>query len=153
MNIEQFGLYCVKDDYFDKFKTFNDFKDNKRENRPHYCTFIDKDNIIWLIPLSSQTETYKKKIEKDEQTYKECLFYHIGKVNGTERVFLIGKMFPTTEVFIKKPFIFSNKPYVIENEELTKKLNKKSKKFLSLVKNGKLSPDIDIMSIKAALLK
>ncbi len=152
MEITQFGLYCIDDTYFEEYKKNNDFKDNKRENRPNYCTFIDSEKIIWLIPMSSQVETYTKKIEKDKQHHKECIFYHIGKVNGTDRVFLIGKMFPVTVKYIKRPYTYQDIPYVIENKDLIKQLNKRSKKYLALVKNQKIVPDIDIMKIKRRLL-
>ena len=64
MGIIEYGLYNIKDKYFSDFKN-NFFVDNKCENRPHYCTFTDKKGTIWFIPLSTQTEPYQKKIEKD----------------------------------------------------------------------------------------
>lgn len=151
MEIVDYGLYNIKDEYFTDFK--NDYwMDNKKENRPNYCVFKDKDGIIWFIPLSTQTEAYQKKIEKDESKHRSCIFYHIGTVNGKERVFLIGNMFPVTEKYIKKPYTVNNCAYVVGNKELIKQLHKKTNKYLTLVKTGKLKPNVDILKVKKQLL-
>ena len=89
----------VKDEYFERFKS-NYFTDNKSENRPYYLSFKDKDNIIWLIPLSSQTANYQSKINHDIGKRGECLFYYIDKIHGEDRAFLIGNMFPVTQEYV-----------------------------------------------------
>ncbi|MEG2039240.1 MAG: hypothetical protein RRZ73_05890 [Oscillospiraceae bacterium] len=151
MQIVQYGLYNVQDEYFETFKS--DFlPDNKQENRPYYVTYIDNDNIIWLIPLSSQVESYKIKIEKNMKKHGKCLFYHIGIVAGKERVFLIGNMFPVTDKYIKKEYTLIGKHYVVGNKSLIKELHSKATKYLRLVADGKLKPNVDILSIKQALL-
>ena len=150
MNIVKNGLYSVSDKYFEDFRS-EYFCDNKSENRPYYVSFIDNDNITWLIPLSTQTENYKRKIQRDEVKHRICLFYYIGEIMGKERAFLIGNMFPVTENYIKKPYTFSNIHYVIRNEELLKELNKRATRYLLLVKQGKLQPKIDIMAIHKIL--
>lgn len=150
MNFFENGLYSVYDKYFEDFK--NEWLcDNKQENRPYYLSFTDKDNIIWLIPLSSQVENYKAKIRNDEEKHKICIFYHIGKIMGKENVFLIGNMFPITEKYIKKPYTFKNVHYIIKNENLIKELHKRANKYILLVEQGKLHPRTDIMSIKNKL--
>lgn len=99
MNIVDYGLYKVKDEYFNRFKN-EKFTDNKAEKRPHYLSFKDKDNIIWLIPMSSQVDNYQLKINKDTAKYGECLFYYIAEIHKINRVFLIGNMFPVTPEYI-----------------------------------------------------
>lgn len=111
------GLYSVSDTYFKEFES-RSFCDNKNENRPYFLPFKDENGILWLIPLSSQVENYRDKIKRDEQKYKECLFYHIGSVMGKDRAFLIGNMFPVTEEYIKKPYTFSGRHHIIANEQL-----------------------------------
>ena len=150
MDIIEYGLYNIKDKYFSDFKN-NFFVDNKCENRPHYCTFTDKKGTIWFIPLSTQTEPYKKKIEKDEKKHGDCLFYHIGTISGIERVFLIGNMFPVTKEYIKKPYTINNIHYIVCNKNLIRQIHKKASKYLLLVEQGKLSPNVDILSIKEYL--
>lgn len=114
-------------------------------------SFTDKDNITWLIPLSSQVDNYKEKIKRDEEKHRFCLFYHIGRIMGIERAFLIGNMFPITSQYIKKPYTFSGVHYVIENENLIKELRKRAKRYILLVEQGKLRPNVDIMSIRDKL--
>lgn len=63
MEIKPFGLYSLKDDYFDRFKD-SFLVQNKSENRPYYCSFKDCNGLIWFIPLSSQVDTYRIKINK-----------------------------------------------------------------------------------------
>lgn len=150
MNIIENGLYTVCDKYFEDFKS-EWFCSNKSENRPYFVSFVDKNNIIWLIPLSSQIANYKKKIEEDERKHKICLFYHIGKIMGEERVFLIGNMFPVTDEYIKKPYTFSGIHYVIKNGYLVKELKKRARKYLVLAEQGKLNPNVDILSIRKKL--
>lgn len=152
MEIIEYGLYNIYDKYFSDFK--NDFLvDNKCENRPNYYTFKDKDNIIWFIPLSTQTQSYKAKINKDIEKHGNCLFYHIGIIAGIERVFLIGNMFPVTAKYIKKEYTINNKHYIVENKDLIKQINKKATKYLLLVQQKKLQPKVDILKIKNVLLK
>ena len=146
MNITENGLYSVHDKYFEDFKS-KWFCDNKSENRPYYVSFIDNDNITWLIPLSSQVDNYKKKISEYEKNNKTCILYHIGKIMGKEKAFLIGNMFPVSEEYIKKPYTFSGIHYVIKDTKLIKELNKKAKRYILLVEQNKLHPKVDIMSI------
>lgn len=152
MQIIEHGLYNIKDKYFEDFKC--DFMtDNKHENRPFYYCFSDAEGNLWFIPLSSQTEHYQLKIDKDTKRYGDCLFYHIGKINGIDRVFLIGNMIPIIEKYIKKPYTISDMHYVVANKKLIKAVQKKAKKYLALIKYGNLTPNIDIMKIKHELHK
>jgi hypothetical protein len=153
MSIIQYGLYNALDEYFETFSDKN-LCDNKMENRPYYCAIVDKDDIIWLIPLSTQIESYTKKIQRDEEKYGRgnCLFYHKGNIYKSERVFLIGNMFPVTETYIKKPHTFEGNHYIIGDQNLIRELHTKSQKYLRLVMNGKLRPNVDIMRIKALLI-
>lgn len=154
MVVIQYGLYNILDKYFEDFK--NDFfEDNKTENRPHYLSFKDKDDIIWFVPISSQVEKYKKKIERDEEKYgkDKCIFYYICKIAGSESVFLIGNMFPVTEKYIKKPYTLSNVHYIVKNKFDINNINKRINKYLILVEMGKIKSKIDIMKIKDNLLK
>lgn len=151
MGIIKNGLYCVSESYFDDFKC-EWFCDNKGENRPYYITFIDKDNISWLIPLSTRVDKYKAKILADEEKYGMCLFYYIGKIMGKENAFLIGDMFPVTDKYIKKPYTFSGVHYVVQNKITLKEIQKRSARYLTLVKQKKLIPKVDIMGIKEKLL-
>lgn len=152
MTIIQYGLYNVKDNYFIDFKSAY-LPDNKQENRPYYCAIVDKDGIIWLIPLSTKVTEYKQKIEVETAKRGSCLFYYIGKIKGEDSVFQIGNAFPISEKYIKKPYTIAGVQYIVANEQLKKELHKRFSKFIALVKQGKLTPNVDIMAIKRHLLE
>lgn len=151
MDFIEHGLYNIKDSYFENFPS-KYFSDNKKEKRPHYYAFKDSDGILWCIPLSSQTSAYELKIKQYLENHKICIFYHIGKINGVDRVFLIGNMFPVTEEYIKKPFTISKVHYVVKNKLLIKEIQKRAKKYITLVKYKKLKPNVNIMQIKEILM-
>ena len=152
MEIVKFGLYNIYDSYFETYKDPH-FSYNKNENRPHYCGVKDSSDIIWMIPLSSKVEKYRKVIQREEKKYGNngCIYYHILEIAGVERALLIGNMFPVKEHHIKKAFTINNVPYVLKNTYHTKSIDKKVKKYLSLVVRGKIKPHIDIMKIKRSL--
>ncbi len=152
MNIVNYGLYTVKDEYFNTYKS-KYFSDNKSENRPYYLSFTDRDGIIWLIPVSTQIISYGKKIADDVNRHGMCIFYHVGKIYGADRVFQIGNMFPITANYLKKEYTYSGIHYIIGDKNLIKEISKRAKKFLALVQHGKLKPNVDIMAIKKDLLK
>ena len=148
--IVQFGLYSIRDQFFIDFKNPY-FSDNKAENRPYFCAFQDKTGVWWMIPLSTQVATYQKKITKDEQAHGMCLYYHIGKIAGQDRVFLIGNMFPVSKKYIKKEYTMAGTHYVIQNQLLLKEVQKRAKKYLVLIERQKMKPSIDVLEIRKKL--
>ena len=154
MELKENGLYILKDIYFSDFRS-KYLPQNKHECRPYFYAIKERDDLFWMIPLSSQVNNYKSKIEKYEShsKNKECIFYHIGKIMGKKSVFLIGNTIPVSPKYIKHAYTICNIPYVINTQNLLKAIKKKHKKYLSLVKQGKLHPKVDIMSIRDKLLK
>lgn len=150
MNIINCGLYKLKDSYFEKFSS-KFLIQNKSEKRPFYCAIRAAEDVIWFIPLSTQVESYKLKIEKDEKKHGNCLFYHIGKIAGQNRVFLIGNMIPVKAVHVKSEFTINGVPYVVKDRSLVKAVTTKAKRYLSLVKAKKLRPNLDILKIQSKL--
>ena len=54
------GFYIIKDQFFEDMSDPY-LKGNKSERRPHYYCFKDtKENIYWMIPLSSKIDKYRK---------------------------------------------------------------------------------------------
>lgn len=150
MNIIDYGLYKLRDSYFEKFSS-KFLIQNKSEKRPFYCAIRDANGTIWFIPLSTQVESYKLKIERDREKYGNCLYYHIGKIAGRERVFLIGNMIPVKAVHVKSEFTINGIPYVVKDRSLIKAITVKAKRYLSLVKAKKLRPNLDIIKIQSKL--
>ena len=154
MNLVPYGFYKVKDQYFTDFPSPDDrYMHNKSENRPYYLAVQDAKGIIWLLPLSTQVDKYKRKIEEDEKRYGECLKYYIMSYMGGERAVLIGNMIPVVRKYIKSPFTINSEHYVVKNEKTIKAIQKRVKKYLALVRRGKLKPYVDIMATEAKLLE
>lgn len=126
--------------------------DNKLETRPHYFA-IRIDSVLWMIPMSTQVEKYQKKIAESEKNGKKCLFYHIGWIAGRKSVFLIGDMIPVTDAYISRPYTISEIPYVVRDKSLNRPLVSKAKRYLLLVRQGRIKPHVDILSIEKDLLK
>lgn len=153
MQLVVHGLYTVKDRYFTEFgKGY--WVDNKQEGRPYYYLFRDADGIDWVIPISSQVENYKRKIEREEQKRGKgnCVYYHIGIIASKERAFLIGDMFPVDMQYIKAPYMISARHYVSQNKMLNAALHRKATKYIKLVETGVMQSRNDIMGIKRELM-
>lgn len=153
--IKSYGLYIVDDTFFSKYDRDHKLMLNKNECRPHYCGIISESGIIWLVPLSTQIDKYQRSISNSEAKHGKgkCIFYHIGRIKGEERVFLIGDAFPCTEEYIKKPFTIAGVPYVIQNQKDIAAVQQKLSRFIALVRNGRLHPNANIMNIEKSLLK
>lgn len=148
------GLYTVKDEYFAEFKREH-WVDNKNEKRPYYYLLRDSEGIDWVIPMSTQIDNYKKKIQREEEKRGKgkCIYYHTGVVASVERVFLIGDMFPISEEYISAPFTIKGRHYVSGNKKLNAELHSKAMRYLKLVEQGVMKSRNDILGIKNVLLK
>lgn len=68
---------------------------------------------------------------------KLCDTLHIAKLdNNKESVFLIQDMFPITSQYIEREYTIAGNHLKITSEHLEKKIDKKSRKVLSLIKKG-----------------
>ena len=138
-------FYIIKDSYFE---TFNDpyLKGNKEGNRTHYYGIEDKEGIYWMIPLSSKVEKYESIIQRKVTEYKSCDVLHIDVVAGKMSVFVIQDMFPITEEYIERYYTINNEPLKLVKEKQIKRIEKKAKKVLVLIKQGrkllKTSPNV-----------
>ena len=135
-------LYFIKDSYYEEFQHKN-ILPNKIPNengelheRPCYYTFKEKD-IIWMIPVSSRVEKYKKIYEKKTKNGKDCDTLAFGYVKGNENAFLIQNMIPVTEEYINNIYTNKTDGKPIElNKKIKKELNAKVRKVLRLTRNN-----------------
>ena len=151
MQIKENGLCIIADRYFSDFPSIRHMSNN-HENRPYYLVIRGQGNIFWMVPLSSNVEKYRKKIESDEEKYGNCLYYYIARVKDTDSVFLVGNTIPVTEEYIKKPFTINGVPFVIEDKQDVKTITSKLRRYLAMVRNGKMKPAVDILGIEKKLL-
>lgn len=147
------GLYSISDRYFQDFQKPY-WMDNKNERRPYYYLLKDNDGIEWVVPMSSKVENYTLKIEKEEKKRGKgnCIYYHIGRIAGIDRVFLIGDMFPVNKSYIKAPYTICRMHYVVKDKSLNRVIYSKAMRFLNLVESGVIKSRNDILGIKRELL-
>lgn len=131
------GFYIIKDKFF---KDMNDpyLKGNKEANRPHYYYLKeDETGLIWMIPLSSRIDKYKKLMNKKIEKGRPCDIIHIIKLdNGKESAFLIQDMFPTTEKYIEREYTINNNHLMVTSEHSAIEIEKKAKKVMNMLKKG-----------------
>lgn len=135
-------LYFIKDSYYEEFQHKNILpnkipdENGELHERPCYYTFKEKD-IIWMIPVSSRVEKYKKIYEKKTQNGKDCDTLAFGYVKGNENAFLIQNMIPVTEDYINNIYTNKTDGKPIElNKKIKKELNAKVRKVLRLTRNN-----------------
>ena len=149
-----YGFYKVQDRYFQDFPSPEDrYMHNKSENRPYYLSLQDQNGIIWLLPMSSQVEKYKRKIEADERRYGTCTTCYILPFMGGERAVLIGNMIPVIQEYIAGEYTIANRHYIVKNQDAIKAIRKRTNKYLTLVRQGRLRPYVDILATERKLLQ
>ena len=151
MKVSTCGLCIISDNYFVDFPSVRHMS-NKHESRPYYLAVKQENGIIWVVPLSSQVDKYKAKVAEDERKHGDSLFYYITRLKGRDNAFLIGNAIPVTEEYIKKPFTVQGIPFVIRDKNDIKKITSKLSRYLTMVRNGKLKPAVDILSIERQLI-
>lgn len=154
MIFKEHGLYIVSEKYFKDFPSKH-WMENKSGNRPHYYSLKDPSGVFWLIPLSSQVENYKLKILKEENKrgVGNCIFYHIGEIAGTERVFIISDLFPVIPEYIIRPYRIKNVDYCVKNDRINRVVRSKSIRYIRLLEQNKLTDRNNILSIREQIIK
>lgn len=151
MEFKLHDLVIIQDSYFYDYRS-QYHMDNKSERRPYYLAIKSENDIVWVIPLSSQVEKYALKIREDIQKKGECLFYYIARVLGKESVFLIGNVIPVHKKYVKRPFTVNGIPYSVENKRDIREIQRRVGKYIALVRQKKLHPHVNILKIEQLLL-
>ena len=149
--IKECGLYIIKDDYFTDFPSVCHM-DNKHEKRPYYFAVKGENGIFWMVPISHMVEKYRDKMQRDETNHKKSVFCYISKLKGEDRAFLTGNVIPVSEAYIKRSFTVAGNPFVIEDQADIREISTRVKRYLTLVRLGKLTPAIDILHIEQRLI-
>lgn len=138
----------ISDSFYEKYDEKGFLMKNKEgiHNRPCFYAFADKKNsqIIWCVPISSQTEKFEKIVQKKIQKQQlkgiknpKCNTIRFGFVMGKPKAFLIQNMFPVAETYITDIYIDRNthKPVSIK-PELEKDIIKNAREVQKLVFRG-----------------
>ena len=101
-------MYFIKNDFFSKIGDKNLMLNHgKKSNRPLYLCIKNK-NIIWLIPLSSKIDKYKRIINYRKKLYGKCDSIIIEKILGKKSAILIQNAFPCKKEYIDHCYLTSN---------------------------------------------
>ena len=144
------GFYIIKDQFFEDMSDPY-LKGNKSERRPHYYCFKDtKENIYWMIPLSSKIEKYRKIVSRKEAAGKPCDIIHIVKLDDHREIaFLIQDMFPIKEKYIERDYTIAGNHLMLTSEHVVRTIESKARKVMGMLKRGiKFTPtQPDIMAM------
>lgn len=147
------GLYKIKEEYYEDFP--HEKHIHNKDGRPFYYAIKDGSGIYWLIPLSSQIDTYRHKIQTVESKRGQgnCMAYHIGIIAGQERVFRICNMIPVTSEYIAGGFVIHGSHYVAKDKKLIREISQKSRNFIKQLELGKMTSQVDALKIRDKLIE
>lgn len=152
--IQDSGIYIIRDAFFEKYGN-NRYMKNKQESRPHYYAMAEKSGVLWMVPMSTNVDKYKRLIYESERRHGSgnCVHYLIAPIYGKDRAFIICDMFPVLPEHVLRPYNINNVPYVLENKNIKKNIRVKALAYLNMVERGVLHSPLNIIETKAALLK
>ncbi len=155
------NFYFLKEKYFEDFSDPYLERNKEYENgilsgRPFfYAIYNSSTKIYWMIPISSKVSKYKKIEEKIISKLGRCDTIVFGKVQGSEKAFLIQNMCPATDEYIDSEYMnkISGTPNrVFESTE--KEIISKANSVLARVRKGRKNLIFpDVLSIEKILLK
>ncbi|KNZ42440.1 type III toxin-antitoxin system CptIN family toxin [Acetobacterium bakii] len=158
--MEHGSFYFLEDEYFTKFNDANLMNNRERidgilHDRPSFYAYCDeKTMIFWLVPISSKLEKFKKLYDQKTQKYGRCDTIAFGNVLGHEKAFLIQNMSPVIPKYIKNQYIDreTENPVKIDGL-LERELQKKVKRVLSLIRQGKKLVFPDVLEMERILIE
>lgn len=150
--IQNAGLYIIKDSFFEDYPS-SSYMENKHERRPHYYAIKDRSGLLWMVPLSTQVDKYRRLIQQSEERHGNCVYYHLAPIYGKTRAFIICDMFPVTEDYILRPYVIGSTPYVVQNSEVRRIIREKAFSYLNMVEHGVLHSPLNVLETRRQLLE
>ncbi|MCL2076861.1 MAG: hypothetical protein FWH08_00440 [Oscillospiraceae bacterium] len=129
-------VYHITDSYFEKAKDDKLMRNHEGgAYRPTYlCVKDEKTQLLWVVPMSSQTEKYEEHIKKDIEKHGKCLKIVIGKYLGKRSAFLLQNMFPIIPKYISHAHVIKNIPVPVD-KNLQKTIKRNFRELLHLHRN------------------
>ncbi len=121
------------------------------KKRPTYFTIKDKD-ILWLIPISSKVDKYKKIVNKKKEKYGFCNTILIDKIFEKDSAILLQNAFPTLEKYIDHVHTVNDEPARV-SEKLEGIILKNFQNLIELHIRGIKVFFADIDKLKEKMLK
>ena len=158
-NMKEPQLYFLSDQYYIDFPDPLLMKNKeviagKSHDRPCFFAFEDKKHphILWLVPIASQVDKYKRIAEKKIEKYGRCNTIRFGTVLGREAAFLIQNICPVTSTYLTGYYDKEHNPIRIDNR-IVKDVTENSREVVGI---ARFSPHIvypDIWNIYDTLSK
>ncbi|MFP7474451.1 hypothetical protein SFC55_26040 [Niallia taxi] len=152
-HIKQHYIYKIKNDFFEEFPDPH-LLFNKGENRPNYYVFEgDNKNILWFVPLSSQTEKWERILEDRKQKGKPMDIAHVCQVGPKKQAFVIQDMFPVTKDYLQGEYRLNRAHYRVVDMDDIQAIEDKANNIQRLLNQGiKFTPrQADVKSIEKKL--
>lgn len=110
-------VYHIKDDYFSKVEDPKLMKNKENGNyRPtYYCMKDEYSELLWVIPMSTKVDKYKKIYDKNVDKYGKCITIVLGAYSGEKAAFLIQNMFPIIPKYIDHIHTINNVPVPVHS--------------------------------------
>jgi len=110
-------VFHIKDSYFDFAKDDKLMRNHEGgAHRPTYfCLENEKNGLLWVVPMSSQVEKYRKYVERDIEKFGKCSKIYLGEYAGKNSVFLLQNMFPILPKYISHVHTIDNVPYPLDD--------------------------------------
>ena len=155
--MERGNFYFIDDQYFLDFPDVyleknREMLDGKFHDRPYYYAVKDaKNDLYWMIPISSKVKKYRKIYDEKIKKYGNCDTLVFGEILGFEKVFLLQNMCPVSENYARDVYLQSGVPVRVD-ERLNRELYEKASKIIQLVRKGKRVVFPDVLAIEQKLL-
>lgn len=130
-------VYHIKDDFFTKVNDSMLMKNKENGNyRPtYYCMKDEKSELLWVIPMSTKVDKYKRIYDKNVDKYGKCLTIVLGAYGGEKAAFLIQNMFPIIPKYIDHIHTINNVPVPVHSV-IQSVINRNVKEVLQLHKRN-----------------
>jgi hypothetical protein len=151
----KFGyVYHIKDSYFNTVKDDKLMQNHEGGSyRPTYfCVKEAKTGLLWVIPMSSRVNKYKKFVQKDIERYGECLKIVIGEYASIDAAFLLQNMFPILPKYIDHVHLVQSNPVPV-NTRLQAIIDRNFRELLRLQRRGVNIVFPDIIHLEKLMLE
>ena len=155
--LEKGNFYFIDDQYFIDFpdpylERNKEMVDGSFHDRPYYYAVKDtKNNLYWMVPISSKVKKYRKVYNEKIKKYGNCDTLVFGEILGFEKVFLLQNMCPVSEKYARDVYLQHGIPVKLD-ERLADELYEKASKIIQLMRKGKKVIFPDVLAIEKKLL-
>lgn len=158
MEIKIGYVYHIRDEYYKRMgePELTHLSQNKGggRTRPVVACLVDSKDprIFWCVPISTQVETARARIQLDTERYNRNLRELIGNWKGHEAAFLIGNLFPICEDNIDHQHLTETRPARVHYKILDA-ICTRIKSIFEITARGKTVARTDIILLRANLVR